>query len=72
MNELIKALRSYGITYREPPYGREVEGTPELLEKAANAIQKAMELMEEAAETIENCYGQETDLSERIKNELKY
>ena len=39
MEELIKDLRSYSAEYRKPPYGKEVEGTPELLEKAASELQ---------------------------------
>lgn len=41
MEELIKSLMDYAEKYRQPPYGREVEGTPELLEKAANALKEA-------------------------------
>lgn len=39
-SELIKRLRLYAKTYTEPPLGREVDGTPELLRKAANTIEE--------------------------------
>lgn len=32
---------------------------------------KAVKLLEEAAEEIENCYGKETELSERIRAAIK-
>lgn len=32
---------------------------------------KAKELLEDAAEEIENCYGRETELSERIRSAIK-
>lgn len=33
-------LREYAKVYREPPYGREVDGTVELLEEAAEVINR--------------------------------
>lgn len=33
-------LREYAKAYREPPYGREVDGTVELLEEAAEVINR--------------------------------
>lgn len=36
--EIVDELYRYAEKYREPPTGREVEGTPELLEKAAKYI----------------------------------
>lgn len=44
MEKLIKKLRSYADAYREPPYGREIEGTPELLDQAATELENAIEL----------------------------
>lgn len=35
MNELLKQIQKYIKAYKEPPYGREVEGTTEILEKAS-------------------------------------
>lgn len=39
--KLIADLTAYAHAYRRLPYGREVAGTPELLEKAASALKKA-------------------------------
>lgn len=39
--KLIRTLTAYAKQYREPPYGREIDGTPELLEQAASALQAA-------------------------------
>jgi len=38
---LIKDLKAYAKAYRQPPYGREVNGTPALLERAALALTEA-------------------------------
>lgn len=38
MDKLIKKLRKYAEDYRKPPYGMEVDGTPELLEQAADSL----------------------------------
>ena len=38
MDKLIKKLRKYAENYRKPPYGMEVDGTPELLEQAADSL----------------------------------
>ena len=70
MGELIKTLRIYIAAYQEPPYGREVQGTQELLEKAAINIQRSIELLEQAAEELENCYGRETELTEKIRKQI--
>ena len=43
MDELIKKLRMYADTYKKEPAGREVEGTVELLENSAAALQQAGE-----------------------------
>lgn len=43
MEELIKSLRLYAKSYRNPPCGKEIEGTPELLERAASELQEAKE-----------------------------
>lgn len=37
---LVKELLEYAKSYREPPYGMEVDGTPELLEKTADTLAK--------------------------------
>lgn len=57
MEELIEKLRTYAAAYRKPPYGREVEGTPELLEEAVLSIQettKDMSLIITMQSRIEN------------------
>jgi len=41
IEKLTKELAAYAKAYREPPYGREVEGTPELLERAALSLTEA-------------------------------
>lgn len=41
IKELINELKSYSEEYKKPPYGREVVGTSELLEKAAECLQEA-------------------------------
>lgn len=38
MDKLIKKLRKYAENYRKLPYGMEVDGTPELLEQAADSL----------------------------------
>ena len=38
MDKLIKKLRKYAENYRKPTYGMEVDGTPELLEQAADSL----------------------------------
>ncbi|MBP0064125.1 hypothetical protein JYQ78_13005 [Anaerobutyricum hallii] len=40
MNELLKQIQKYIKAYKEPPYGREVEGTTEILEKASQTLIK--------------------------------
>ena len=35
---LTEKLQLYAKAYKEPPYGREIEGTVELLEEAANKL----------------------------------
>ena len=35
-----------------------------------NRYKKALELLEEAAEVMENCYGRETELTEKIRQHL--
>lgn len=40
MNNLIRNIERYIRTYNSPPYGREVEGTVELLEKCKNALEQ--------------------------------
>lgn len=43
MKILIEKLRLYAETYRTLPYGREIEGTPELLDEAARVLEEAKE-----------------------------
>ena len=43
MDEIIKSLRNYADAYRKTPYGKEIDGTPELLEMAAEGLQEATE-----------------------------
>lgn len=38
MNELLNKLQRYIKTYKEPPYGKEVEGTTELMEETFQAL----------------------------------
>lgn len=40
MPELVRRMRFYASRYNMPPYGREIEGTDELLTVAAEAIEK--------------------------------
>lgn len=40
MNELLNKLQRYIKAYKEPPYGKEVEGTTELMEEAFQALIK--------------------------------
>lgn len=40
--KLISTLTAYAKQYREPPYGREIDGTSELLEQAASALKEAL------------------------------
>ena len=42
MNNLIQDIERYIRTYNSPPYGREVEGTVELLEKCKNALKQQL------------------------------
>ena len=41
MSNLTEKLEMYAKRYQEPPYGREVEGTADLLLEAAAAIREA-------------------------------
>lgn len=43
MEKLISTLTVYAKQYREPPYGREIDGTSELLEQAASALKEAID-----------------------------
>lgn len=40
MNELLNKLQRYIKAYKEPPYGKEVEGTTELMEEASQTLVK--------------------------------
>lgn len=40
INELVGKLRQYVCLYGNPPYGREIEGTRELLREAAGTIEE--------------------------------
>lgn len=40
MDELLNQIQGYIKAYKEPPYGREVEGTTEILEKASQTLVK--------------------------------
>ena len=40
MDELLNELQRYIRTYKEPPYGKEVEGTTELMEEASQTLAK--------------------------------
>lgn len=40
ISELVKTLRFYASEYNELPYGREVEGTGDLLKEAADIIEE--------------------------------
>lgn len=74
MKELIKNLKSYAEAYRLPPYGREIEGTPELLEMAANNLQKAVTTIEKIKEIIseEENYPISNSLTDPHPNEQDY
>ncbi len=39
ISELVDKLKNYAVEYDLPPFGREVEGTPELLLEAADTIE---------------------------------
>ncbi|MGN0415973.1 MAG: hypothetical protein ACI4FX_10865 [Agathobacter sp.] len=43
MQELVEKLQRYAKEYKNPPYGREIEGTPELLLAAADSLKEAEE-----------------------------
>lgn len=47
MDKLIKKLRKYAEDYRKPPYGMEVDGTPELLEQAADSLTETKQSVDE-------------------------
>ena len=40
MNELLNKLQRYIKEYKEPPYGKEIEGTTELMEEASQTLVK--------------------------------
>lgn len=40
MDELLNQIKEYIKAYKESPYGREVEGTTEILEKASQTLIK--------------------------------
>ena len=69
MNKLIKKLRKYAEKYRKPPYGMEVDGTPELLEQAENnkkLIEESKQKMKSDAEEAEKLACFYKKLSKRI------
>lgn len=39
--KLAMDLKEYAAVYHRPPYGREIDGTPKLLEKAASTLEGA-------------------------------
>lgn len=43
MSCLTEKLEQYAKNYRKPPYGREIEGTSELLLEAADSLKEAEE-----------------------------
>lgn len=48
VRELVKKLRRCAEAYKNPPYGREVEGTTELMEQAADTIEALSAKLAEA------------------------
>lgn len=50
ISELLGKLRTYAAGYNLPPFGREIEGTAELLNQAADTIE-ALSAKLQAAET---------------------
>lgn len=60
------AIRILGETKICSPLGNAAHVAISALEKQPILL----ELLEEAAEAIENCYGKETELSERIRQQL--
>lgn len=40
ISEFVKTLRLYASEYNESPYGREIEGTEDLLKEAADIIEE--------------------------------
>lgn len=43
MQKLVEKLQRYAEEYNHPPYGREIEGTPELLLEAADSLKETEE-----------------------------
>lgn len=72
--ELIKNLKSYAEAYRLPPYGREIEGTPELLEQAATELQNVVTTLEKIKKIIreEENYPVSNSLTNPHPNEQDY
>lgn len=59
---LSEKLQAYAKTYKEPPYRREIEGTVELLEEAANNLEKYANFFSKKLKEYEK-----TPKEERIK-----
>ena len=62
----IEAIRILGETKMCSPLGNAAHVAIAALDKQPILL----ELLEQAAEVIENCYGKETELSERIRQQL--
>lgn len=63
ITELVEKLRTYANGYNTPPYGREIEGTKELLKQAADMI-------EEYINTSTDISIEQFDLSRQIADDL--
>lgn len=62
ITELVEKLRTYANGYNTPPYGREIEGTKELLKEAADII--------EELSAKENIRGFIKKIIEKLEDEL--
>lgn len=79
ISEFVKTLRLYASEYNESPYGREIEGTEDLLKEAADIIDElSTKLASANKERIERYYKDVTDtnvgknLSENLIEKIKF
>lgn len=71
INELVDKLKKYAAEYDLPPFGREIEGTKELLFRAADIIEALSEKQEAASmEQSEIYYGKKKQRSLTINIQI--
>ncbi len=63
--QVIQNLRYYAYRYRQPPTGREIEGTEALMETAANRIEALSAQLAAAVNDLTDALGQIESIRQR-------